>query len=292
MKTASIAGALALAGTIITAACTFATNPTESTFEDGGAGGGGATDAGSTGETGAHVIPPGQPAELPPAETLATFTAPEVTSIVEVINLGEITQGMLVQQQGTNPEVKAYAQRMVEDHGQAQQRIQKLLGPQATSEAQQTRLLRDPTASILLHQDQVLSNDLKTQTGSAFDLAYMTGQITAHAKVIALIDRALLPSALAAQTQTTNQAGAQGTGGAQGTTGGAQGTTGPGTTGGTQGTTGGAQPMTTELQAELKTMRASVAKHLVDALRIQKALRGTPAATPSASPSGPAASNP
>jgi putative membrane protein len=204
-------------------------------------------------KTGGNVSPPTSEQE----EKLATFTPAEVTNILEVMNLGEVKQGEIATQQAQNPEVKAFAQHMVEAHGKGQQRAQTLLGQAAKAETDQVRLARDPTAGVLLHQGEVLRNDLKSQTGAAFDLAYMTAQITAHAKVLALIDHSLLPSAEAPQPAASQQGTAS---------------------------SSTIEVNATDLQAELKTTRTEVVKHLVEALRIQQTLRNTTGAT--APPSG------
>lgn len=254
MKPTRIWTAAALGAVATVGACMVSATP-DNTAEDRPVQGrhyadGGAKDDNES-NTGANVSPPGATED----ETLATFTPAEVATLLEVINLGEVTQGQLAVQQAQDPQVKAFAQHMVEAHGKGEERAQRLLGQTtSSSEPQKTRLAKDPTAGVLLHQGEVLTKDLKTHTGPVFDLEYMTAQVMGHAKVLGLIDQALLPSAQATQPSQHDSV---------------QGRASP-----------PPEVNAADLQAELKATRADVVKHLVEALRIQKALRAPSGATP------------
>src|SRR5690606_16187593 len=132
----------------VAAACADGSNP-PSTFEEPSidtpapAAGGGA--GGDTGQP----ARPAQPTQSAQAEALATFSPAEVTSIVDVVNLGEVIQGRLAEQQATSPDVKAFARRMVDEHGQALERMQRLTGARTTAVTPATRVARDPTASVM-----------------------------------------------------------------------------------------------------------------------------------------------
>jgi hypothetical protein len=53
----------------------------------------------------------------------------------------------------------------------------------------------DLTSALLQREDQLVELDLRTQQGGQlFELAYLTAQLTAHAKIIATLDRSLMPS--------------------------------------------------------------------------------------------------
>jgi putative membrane protein len=288
MKTISTASAVALgAALVMTGACMVTANPAENTSEDGGTHGArektksdGGTGRDEVPNETANVTPP-PPAE---GETLATFSVPEVLNIAEVIQLGEMVQAELAKTKATNADVKAFADRMIADHAKAEQRIQQLQGTRASIEEEQTRLLSDPTAKILIHHDELLTNDLKAQRTEDFDMAYMTGQIMAHAAALALIDRSLLPSAQAPQPTEGATPGATPP---PSSTPGATPPPGASTQGGSQGATRGGSQGTTTAQAndvvnELKTLRGDVAKHLVEALRVQKTLRTSTTTPPPA----------
>lgn len=266
MKTRSMAGAIALAGwTTIAGAVACRAEAPGSTIEvppslerPPETGGGAGDDTGQ----------PAQPAEPMQASTLATFTPAEVMSIVEVINLGEVTQGKLAEQQATNADVKAFAVRMVDEHGKALQRLHRIGGTQMT-QTSRTGTAQDPTASIIQRHQELLTTDLKSQKEAMFDLVYMTVQITEHAKALAMIDRALLPSVSPGHAPAPMQQGeAHGAhpkhveGGGHVAGGGA----------------GGSEaippaPDTAALETELQSMRTSIAGHLAEALWLQRSLR-------------------
>lgn len=103
---------------------------------------------------------------------------------------------------------------------------------------------RDPTARVRARHEQLIARDLEAQTGTTFDTAYMSAQVAAHAEEVAMLERSLLPSIFAA-SQAPSVA-----------------TPPPG------------------LRAELQTMRAMVAAHLVEALQIQQRLRQAPSVPP------------
>ena len=273
MKTRSMAGVIVLAGsTTIAGVVACRAEAPGSTFEVPPM----ATPPPESGGAGDDTGQPAQPAQPTQASAVATFTPAEVMSIVEVLNLGEVTQGQLAQQQATNADVKAFATRMVDEHGKVLQRLHGLSGTQMTAQTSQARVAQDPTASVIQRHQELLTSDLKSQKGATFDLAYMTAQITEHAKALALIDRALLPSVSPGEAPAPmHQGGGHGAhpmhvGAGGQVTGGA---------GGSEAAPGiPPTPDTGALQTELQSMRTSVAGHLAEALWLQKTLRGPPAA--------------
>lgn len=139
-------------------------------------------------------------------ETAATFSLVEVTNIASVASLDEITQAQVAQQKATVAEVQAYAQQMAIEHTQALDRLRALSSDQGAQQGVaglQVRITLDPTARVLQRHDLLVLQDLQAETGSAFDLAYMTTEIATHAKVLALFDRALLPSVVGAAVSST-----------------------------------------------------------------------------------------
>jgi len=274
MKTRSMAGVMVLAGwTTIAGAVACRAEAPGSTFEVPPM----ATPPPESGDqAGDDADQPAQPARPTQASALATFTPAEVMNIVEVLNLGEVTQGQLAQRQATNADVKAFATRMVDDHGEVLQRLHGLSGTQTTAETSRAQIAQDPTASVIQRHQELLTTELKSQKGATFDLAYMTAQITEHAKALALIDRALLPSVSPGEAPAPmHQGGGHGAhpmhvGAGGHSTGGA---------GGSEATPAiPPTPDTGALQTELQSMRTSVASHLAEALWLQKTLRAAPGA--------------
>lgn len=97
------------------------------------------------------------------------------------------------------------------------------------------QIASDPGARVRERHQRLIAQDLQGQTGAAFDLAYITAQVEAHGQEVATLERSLLPS-IEAAGQTPSTAPPSG------------------------------------LRAELQTMRASAAQHLVEALQIQQRL--------------------
>lgn len=123
---------------------------------------------------------------VPASETLATFTQSEVIAILAVASSDLIAQANFAQLRADNSEVKTFSYGLITDHTPALARLYDLLPVTAAP---------DPTSAWLQRQDQLAELDLQTQQGGLiFELAYMTTQIATHAKMIALLDRSLLPS--------------------------------------------------------------------------------------------------
>ena len=123
---------------------------------------------------------------VPAGETLATFTASEVLAILMVASSDAIAQASFAELRADNPEVKAFAERIVTDHA----RVVARLAPMRPASA-----APDLTSALMQREDQLVELDLRAQQGGqVFELAYVTAQVTAHAKIIAMLDRSLLPS--------------------------------------------------------------------------------------------------
>lgn len=137
----------------------------------------------------ALVIPMSMPASaqaaLTPAEgaqstaaTAVSVTDPaEFAALATSSNLFEIHSSELALQRSQNEEVRAFAQRMIEDHTAASQRM---------AEAAQQDGLTMPNAIAQRHQDML--NQLSAQQGDAFDAAYLQAQLQAHEEAVALFE--------------------------------------------------------------------------------------------------------
>jgi putative membrane protein len=226
MQTSKLVGMLVIVGAALGAASCDDDDDDRPAVTNGGTGTGTGTGAGAGGGTGTD---PGSGI----AQGLATFSQSEVASVVLVVNQGEVTQGQIAQQRASTPEVRAYAERMVAEHTQAIQRLQ--TGAIAALRAS----VSDPTAAVLARQDQLIGQDMQSQSGTSFDLTYMTTQVAAHAKVLGMIDRSLLPSTVAIENAGQGDA---------------------------------------NLRNELTTTRTAVSDHLNLALQVQQRVRANIAA--------------
>jgi predicted outer membrane protein len=159
----------------------------------------------------------------------------------------EILLSHLAMQNATSNEVRAYAQRMITEHMQANGELMRL----ATREGVVLPQVL-PAEAILAHQQ------LRNQTGPAFDLAYMESNVDVHTKSVALFTdraanepdpelRAFAAAGLPELTEHLNEARRIATGLSGGTGAGTNGidATGSGATGGSGGaTTSGAADAT------------------------------------------------
>lgn len=115
------------------------------------------------------------------------FGAHEILQMMVVLNEGEVNQSKLAEQRARSEPVRAFAHKMVEDHTKALDQLRSAGKGKGSRKVQ--------TAKLMAHQDELLGKDLETQPADAFDEAYMTSQLAAHAKALGLIEHVLIPSA-------------------------------------------------------------------------------------------------
>lgn len=113
----------------------------------------------------------------------------DVAAVLTAANRNEIESGRLAQQQATDPEVQAFATRMVTEHS-AMEEQNRLL-------AEQLELKPEPNdASRRLHEMGAQSmSQLKGVSGAAFDRVYINSQVQAHEETLRVIDQTLIPRA-------------------------------------------------------------------------------------------------
>ena len=116
------------------------------------------------------------------------LTDGQIAGVVMVANMGEIEQGQLAMMLASEDDVKEYATRMVEEHGAANMRLVTLLADAGINAAPHALSQQLMTESM-----QILAM-LQNRTGMDFDLAYMESQRTVHARVLEIVDMALLPN--------------------------------------------------------------------------------------------------
>jgi putative membrane protein len=92
--------------------------------------------------------------------------------------LAEVQDGQLAAQKAASPQVKQYAQKLVTDHSRANDQLQQI--------AQQENLTL-PTQPSSTEQAQ--DKRLTGLTGSAFDSAFVSGEVRDHQQTIALFQR-------------------------------------------------------------------------------------------------------
>src|SRR5678816_2182889 len=114
----------------------------------------------------------------------------------EAANKGEIEQAKLAVRKAKDPQVKQFAQMMIDHHGAEQKKEQTLcsslnLQPETTQ-----------TSTQLQTDSQNAISSLSAQTGADFDKAYIDLQVKEHREVLDSIDNKLIPNAKNAQLKT------------------------------------------------------------------------------------------
>lgn len=114
--------------------------------------------------------------------------------------MAEVELGKLAQQQASDPQVKSFAAKMVEDHSKANDQLKQL----ASSKNMQL-----PTTLDKAHQK--MADKMRTMQGAEFDKAYMKAMLADHKKDVAAYTKASKSAkdpdvkAFAAQTLPTLQ---------------------------------------------------------------------------------------
>ena len=89
-------------------------------------------------------------------------------------DLAEIKLAILVQQKGTTTQARSLAQRTSSDHQQALTKLRSL-----------ARTLNVTLPSVPNAQQRSMASALSAQSGSAFDISYLKGQVAGHEQSIA-----------------------------------------------------------------------------------------------------------
>ena len=99
-----------------------------------------------------------------------------IVSLVDVINTGEIAEGMLARERGTLPQIRAFANQMVQEHTQMQTQDRTLAKNPvfiAGDSAQVARKMAQDSREELAKLQQA-------PAGAAFDAMYIADQISDH----------------------------------------------------------------------------------------------------------------
>lgn len=116
------------------------------------------------------------------ASATAKLTAADKKAIMDMAmsNMAEVEMGKMAQDKSQNAEVKAFGQKMVEDHGKALTEVQTLA---------QAKGMMLPTELDAKHK--AMGAKLGKMSGDAFDKAYtMQGGVAAHKDTLAKLQKA------------------------------------------------------------------------------------------------------
>lgn len=135
-----------------------------------------------TGESSQAGQQSGSSAAAATASGGAKLTSADRKAITDMAmaNMAEVELGKLAQSKSQNAEVKAFATRMVDDHGKALTEVQALA---------QSKDVTLPTALDAKHK--AMATQLEKATGDAFDRAYVKqGGVGAHKETLAKLQKA------------------------------------------------------------------------------------------------------
>lgn len=100
----------------------------------------------------------------------------EFVTKASVGNAFEVEEAKLAVERATDPKVKQFAQKMLDDHGDAMKKLMDAAG----KAGQKSEMMLDPPHQAML-------DNLKTFNGAEFDKIYKADQIMAHAETVALL---------------------------------------------------------------------------------------------------------
>jgi putative membrane protein len=134
----------------------------------------------------AETMPPA--GTVPPGAPGTALSPGEVGAILSASDSAEIRPSQLAQDKAQHPEVKAYAQRMIRDHGMLEDSLRALEKGRNITPA-------PSTISQQLHQmTESAVQRLQGLSGAEFDRAYMQNMVQSHEQALNMVDNQLLPA--------------------------------------------------------------------------------------------------
>jgi putative membrane protein len=126
---------------------------------------------------------------IPTGQEDMMLTDAEILRVLEVANDGEVMLSQLAVQKATSADVRGFAERMVNEHTAARQRLTPLMQNQGL-QAVDNNISQQ-------HQEEIqrMMNMLENVQGENFDLAFMDAQVAAHARTAMVGDALLTPQA-------------------------------------------------------------------------------------------------
>jgi putative membrane protein len=129
----------------------------------------------------------GQTAQTPAGE--GRLSDAQIAAIVVTANQIDIENGQLADVKGQNPEVRRFAQRMMEDHRAVNQSATDLVSRLGVTPEE------SPTSRTLKTSADQTREQLKRKRAAEFDRAYVDNEVAYHQAVLQMLDSTLIPSA-------------------------------------------------------------------------------------------------
>ena len=119
----------------------------------------------------------------------AKMSDAQILSVLHTANMGEISQGQIALQKAQRADVKNFAQRMVSEHTDNDQKGQALL-----ASANMTPQANHLSMKLQKDSDEIVMK-LNKADAKDFDETYMENQVKVHKMVLETIDKKLIPNA-------------------------------------------------------------------------------------------------
>ena len=121
---------------------------------------------------------------------------PQIVGIVVAANQIDINASKLALAKSQNPQVRQFAQQMIDDHGAVQKSVFALGAKLHVTPAD------SPTEDALKKGAAESEAHLKTLSGAAFDRAYVDHEVAYHQQVIDAVKTTLIPNAKNAELKS------------------------------------------------------------------------------------------
>ncbi len=127
------------------------------------------------------------------------FGDPSIAAVGSASNQMEISTSQLALQRAQDAQVRAYAQRMIDEHTRIEQQMQALLARKGLAP-------QDNALSLQMKRNLPVTLDsLDNHQGRSFDVEYVLHQIHAHDMTLKTLDTSLIPEADDAEMRTMLQ---------------------------------------------------------------------------------------
>ncbi len=168
---------LACALVVLLAGCTSGADDTDGTVATPERG----SDSVSSGGAGSTNVPGGNTLAAT-GEQLVMMSDPRILRVLRLVNDAEIAAGNLALSKATDVTVRQYAEKMVDEHMAANERLSALLRSEGV-------LPEESPLSINVTEDALLGSAvLSSLTGAPFDVAYVDLQVAMHGKTLFLLE--------------------------------------------------------------------------------------------------------
>jgi len=199
-------GAASGGGTVGSGGATGTTDatgtPTSGNPSTGNAGTSGTGATGSSDPTGSasgRNLSAGGAAQGAPVSPDEMFTDARIAAVASASNQDEIQTSQVAVQQAQDAQVKAYAQRMIDEHSRFEQQQQQLLQQKGLAP-------QDNALSLQLTRNlQPTLDSLRAKSGREFDMAYVLHQVSSHETTLKTLDTSLIPQARDAEMKAMLQ---------------------------------------------------------------------------------------